>query len=109
MGSDAATTPLTPERETGETFASKRAAIDWISTQTDHGRVYVIRNRKSEMVASYGWKREKGVWGEINRAGYYEGYRIGNPHDPNGPSYWQCDLCARPCQDPKHPGSIPSH
>jgi len=101
MGADAATQELTPEKFTNQIYPSRQNAVKWIEAQDDHSKVFVIRNRKEEMLVSYAWKHQRKVWGPINMAGYFGGFKIGNPTVHIG-----CELCGGghlPHKDPKHP------
>jgi hypothetical protein len=104
MGKDSQTQELTKETFTNVSFPSEKGAIEWIREQHDHGTIFVIRNRKDEMINSYGWKSSGSIWGVINRTGYFGNYKIGNPNDPNRPSCFQCN-CGGPCKDPNHPST----
>ena len=104
MGSDAQTTTLTSESFTNITCSDKKQAITWINNNGVHGNVYVIRNRKNEMITSYCWKKSK-MWGPINASNYLGGYNIGKPANiVRKPCAGYCSYCCRPCDDPNnHP------
>lgn len=80
MGANAATEKLTNEESLNLKFPDKKIAINWIEQNGDHSNVYIIRNRSDEMLESWCWKKESKKWGTINRAGYFGGYKIGNPN-----------------------------
>lgn len=104
MGSDAQTKQLTSEIFTNITCSDKKQAIAWINNNGDHGNVYVIRNRKNEMITSYCWKKSK-MWVPINASNYLGGYKIGKPANiVCSPCNGFCSYCSRPCVDPNnHP------
>jgi hypothetical protein len=99
MGANAATEELTKETYININFPSEKGAVDWIKNTKDHGKIFVIRNRKDEMIDSYGWSANKSVWNKINKSGYYGGYKIGKPL---ATPYFICD-CFGQCKDPDHP------
>ncbi len=82
MGEDAQTQELTKESSTGIVFSKVGGAVEWIKKQTDHGKIYVIRDRDNEMVNSYSYKKHKSEWSVLNRDGYYGGYSIGKVQMP---------------------------
>lgn len=77
-------------------FSTEKYGIDWIKKNGDKLYVYVLRNRKGELLTSYCWKNKRLIWGPINRGGYYGGYRIGNPRQV-------CACGLGRCNDPLHP------
>ena len=80
MGKDAQSKDLTEElpEPNAKSFQDKKQAIQWINDNGDKNYVYIIRNRKEAMIASYCWKPNKKDWGTINNDKYYGGYKIGN-------------------------------
>jgi len=70
---------LTEESYTGNCYSSGKAAIMYINEQTEHDRIFIIRNRWGAMINSYSWKNDRNRWGTVNISGYYGGYKIGNP------------------------------
>ena len=98
MGSDAQTSPLTHESYTNQCFSTESTALNWIINQTDHGKIYVIRNRDNIMINSYGWKKNSNSWGVINQSNYFGGYKIGNPT-----GCYYCTCIDINCHEPDHP------
>lgn len=101
MGANAATEPLTSETYTKINFPQKKSAVQWIQQQQDHGKIFIIRNRKDEMLESYCWKHDRNIWDTINRSGYFGNFKIGNP------TTIACPFChgtdRLPCKQHKHP------
>lgn len=106
LGKGAATEKL-PDEESIQgltAFNDKESAINWIKTNGDQNKVYIIRNRKGEMINSYCF-RSKGRWDVINNDNYYGGYKIGNPTHRKGYPGCSCYGCSRrvPSDKPEHP------
>jgi hypothetical protein len=75
------TQKITEESYTGNCYSSEKSAVVYINEQTDHDRIFVVRDREGVMINSYSWKIDRNKWGTVNMYGYYGGYKIGNPRD----------------------------
>ena len=104
MGKGAAIEKLPPEESVDGigSFSDIKYAISWIESNGNKDNVYVIRNRRGEMIHSYCF-RSKGRWSIINNDNYMGGYKIGNPKHPLG-----CPCCSPmiPSDKMKHPAMI---
>ena len=96
MGSDARTDKLTQEHEL-DIKGDKQYLVKWIQENGDHQYVYIIRDRKQQMIASYCFKNLSKKWGPINQKNYAGGYKIGHPNDCG------CNCCFKPVDQPLHP------